>query len=111
MASRDAWTRIKESTRTCNPTRTSAAILPIHRLVLFSRLISHMDVSVSVGLFPSSMTLALERKPSFSNRSTTVYAYTDTACTENQITVPVGIDNCYNSTAAGLGSFEVVCTS
>lgn len=40
-----------------------------------------------------------------------VYAYTDAACAENQITVPVGIANCYNSTAAGLGSFEVVCTS
>ncbi|ROW11454.1 hypothetical protein VMCG_01515 [Cytospora schulzeri] len=37
-----------------------------------------------------------------------VYAYTDAACSDNQITVPVGIDNCY-SYAAGLGSYEVVC--
>ncbi|KAJ4394273.1 hypothetical protein N0V93_003490 [Gnomoniopsis smithogilvyi] len=40
-----------------------------------------------------------------------LYAYTDTACTEDQITVPVGIENCYNSTAAGLSSYEIVCTS
>ncbi|KUI60442.1 hypothetical protein VP1G_07642 [Cytospora mali] len=37
-----------------------------------------------------------------------VYAYTDTACSVNQITVPVGIDNCYDN-ADGLGSYEVVC--
>lgn len=40
-----------------------------------------------------------------------VYAYTDTACEENQITVPVGIANCYNSTAIGLGSYEITCSS
>lgn len=37
-----------------------------------------------------------------------VYAYTDTACSENQTTVPAGIENCY-SYADGLASYEVVC--
>ncbi|CAN8099043.1 unnamed protein product [Discula destructiva] len=39
-----------------------------------------------------------------------LYAYTDFSCMENQVTVPVGIANCYDSTIAGLSSFEVVCS-
>lgn len=38
-----------------------------------------------------------------------VYAYTDAACAENQVTVPVGIENCYDY-AAGLYSYKMVCT-
>lgn len=106
MESQAALTRIKVSTRTNNQTRTSAEHLSIHRLGLSLRLILQMDAIVRRSSCSMAVTLHSILTP-----IDLVYAYTDAACTENQITVPVGIENCYNSTAAGLSSYEIVCTS
>lgn len=40
---------------------------------------------------------------------TTVYAYTDSSCTEGQVTLPVGISNCLDY-PSGLFSFKTVCS-
>lgn len=43
------------------------------------------------------------------NAGCSVYAYTDANCTQNQVTVPVGIENCYDY-SAGLFSYKTVCS-
>lgn len=62
----------------------------------------------SIATFQSPETRETVTRFLYTNPYFSVYVYTDSACTENQTTVPVGIDNCYNY-ADGLGSYEVVC--